>query len=237
MAKIAIVEDDVTQRSSMKKYLTRYGEERNVSLELYEFSNAIPLLEGYSSDYDIIFLDIKIPYLNGMEAAKVLRKQDENVVIIFVTNLVQYAVQGYSVNALDYVLKPVTYTALALTMSRALRQVKDKGGFLLIKMVDGAFRLRPADILYVESSQHNLLYHLYSGDVKVAYDTMYTIAEKLKPLGFSLCSRCYLVNLKYVRNVKGYTVDVNGTPLRVGQTRKKQFMEEYTAFIGGQSHV
>ena len=97
--KVAILEDDLKTANLIKGYLEQYFNERLKPLELAVFDNAFDLTENYSADYDVLFLDIELPHMSGMEAAKAIRALDTKVIIVFVTNLARYAVEGYAVNA------------------------------------------------------------------------------------------------------------------------------------------
>ena len=104
--KIYIVEDDVRAEEILQKMIVRVLEEMGTTAEIKYYTNGIVFLQEYAGDGDFVFLDCDMPMINGMEVAKRLREQDGRVVIIFVTNLVQYAVEGYEVGAFDYILSP-----------------------------------------------------------------------------------------------------------------------------------
>ena len=109
MVHIALVDDEATQTSYVEGLISRYGEEHSASLKVSKFHNVVNFLESYSADYDIIFMDVKMPLLNGIEAARALRKKDQSVILFFLTSMEQYALAGYEVEAMDYIIKPVSY--------------------------------------------------------------------------------------------------------------------------------
>ena len=110
--KICILEDDKAQAERMAQYLDRYHREHaDFSYELERYARAFDLLEDYRGDADLLFLDIRLPDQLGIETARRIREKDARVMIVFVTNLAQYAIEGYSVQAFDYILKPVDYFA------------------------------------------------------------------------------------------------------------------------------
>lgn len=221
--KVAIVEDKREYARQLNDYLKQFCAERNIFSQVYTFSNAVAFLENYSADYDIVFIDIRMPYLNGMEAAKVLREKDADVMIIFVSSFAQYAVQGYSVQAFDYLIKPVSYPDFTLTMTRAIGKLHTDGNSLFFPMLEGNVRLSASEIIYVETSGHRLIYHTTQRDY-TRYATISLAEKELLSHGFALCNRCYLVNLALVENIKGYIVTVHGIPLQISQPKKKSFL-------------
>lgn len=114
MLRCAIVEDTAQELEHLQNGLKRYSAERALPLNVTAFGNAADFLEHYCADYDIVFMDIELPGLNGMEAAHRLREIDRQVILIFVTNMAQYAVKGYEVDALDYIIKPAQYGPLSI---------------------------------------------------------------------------------------------------------------------------
>ena len=112
MLRCAIVEDSPRELEHLKECLARYSAERDIPLETTAFGDAASFLEHYRADYDIVFMDIELPGINGMEAAHRLREIDRQVILIFVTNMAQFAVKGYEVDALDYIIKPAQYLSL-----------------------------------------------------------------------------------------------------------------------------
>ena len=109
MYRIAIVEDEKEFREQLQEYLKRYGVENNIVFQIDVFEDGSDILEHYQKNYDMVLLDIEMPKVNGMDAAERIREMDEEVVLMFITNMAQYAIRGYSVGALDFVMKPITY--------------------------------------------------------------------------------------------------------------------------------
>lgn len=231
MIKIAIVEDEEPQRTALKNYLERYGEEHGYSFAVKTFSNAISFLDNYSADYGAVFMDIRMPYMNGMDAAHRLRELDKSVIIVFVTSLMQYAINGYEVNALDYIVKPITYGDFALKMSRLVKRLPEgEETRLIIPTSSGKVKLSPSEILWLESEGHHVVYHTVK-ESYTRYSSLTAAEKELRGHDFFRCSSCYVVNLAYVKGVKGYTVTVGGEELQISQPRKKAFMLAWEEFI------
>lgn len=231
MIKCAILEDDETQAQTLKSFLERFGEEKGELFEVHLFANAVTFLENYTASYDMAFIDIRMPYISGIEASKLLRKKDEKIVIIFVTSLAQYAIEGYAVDATDYLLKPLRYADFALSMSRAMRKLTRDENMIVIPAKEGNIRIKTGDIIYIETQGHSLIYHTAGGEY-ARYAPLRTAIKELQGKGFSLCNRCYLVNLGQVQSVKGYTVTVGGAELQISQPRKKQFLLDLKEHTG-----
>lgn len=230
MIKIAIVEDEETQQLNMKNFIEKYCTEHSIAFSVKTFSNAIIFLENYTPEYDAVFMDIRMPYLNGMDAAHRLRELDERVVLVFVTSLMQYAVNGYEVDALDYIVKPVTYGDFALKMARIIKKLPTENNYgIIISTQAGKVRLNPQDILWLESQKHNVLYHTTNG-IYVRYSSLTAAEKELREQGFFRCNSCYVVNLSHVKGIKGYTVTVGADELQISQPRKKAFLQEWEKF-------
>lgn len=222
--KIAIVEDDKTASDAIKEYILRYGKENTLQFAITQYPDAVGLLDQYSAEFDIIFMDIQMPYLNGMDAAHRLRALDQKVILIFTTSLVQYAVEGYEVDALSYLVKPINYYEFAMKLGRAVKKVPFiSAEVIVLNTKSGDIRLAQEDIRYVEISGHWVVYHTLGGDYS-QYSSLSKVEELLSAAEFARCNSCYLVNLLYVQQINGMFVILdNGTELKISQPKKKTF--------------
>ena len=230
---VAIVEDDTQDEEQLQSLLARYAEENSLCIDSSIFQNAIVFLTNYQPRFDLIFMDIEMPYLNGMEGAEMLRRIDKTTLLIFTTNLGHMAVKGYEVEAFDFVVKPLQYDSFRLKLKRAVSRLELQSGEKLIISSGGSkICLNTANLYYVEVSDHQLVYHTTEGDF-TAYGSMSKVRTRLEPLGFSLCNNCYLVNLRYVRHVHNHTVTVGQAELVISHPRRKVFLEALNHYIGG----
>ena len=224
---IGILEDERSVAETIESYIRRYfeGSEYENELEIRYFSNAFDLLENYRADYSVLFMDIQLRMMSGMEAAACIRQQDPQVLIIFVTNLAQYAVEGYQVSAFDFILKPVDYNGFAMKLARICKELEHRSdkGSVTLKTKSGFTRLSISRISYVEVRGHDIIYHM-DGDSIVARGTMKNVASQLEGHYFSLCNSCYLVNLAYVKKANKTVMLSTGEELPISQGKRKQFM-------------
>ena len=120
MVKIAVVDDSEADRSLITEYLKKYESEKGEKLQIFSFSDGMEFIETYDAGYGIVFLDIKMPLIDGISLARKIREKDEAVVLIFITNMAQYAIKGYEVNAMDYLLKPLKYFVFQTKLEKAI---------------------------------------------------------------------------------------------------------------------
>ncbi len=231
MYRIAIIEDDSKCRAEIRDYLRRYERENECTFEIREFSDGDAVVENYSADYDILLMDIELPLLNGMSAAEEIRRMDMDVEIIFVTNSPQYAIRGYRVGALDYLLKPVKYEDAAQTLDRAIsRRKAGTERFLVLNVKGGRQRIRVHSIRYVEVRDHNLTYHTTEGEITTR-GTFRETEEELMQEGFFHCNKGILVNLAFVDGIEGQEIRLGSDVLRLGNNRKRAFMDALNRYM------
>ncbi len=231
--KIGILEDERDVAEKIKGYVQRFFDEKGENVQIYTYSDAYSLIESNYYDMDVLFMDIQMSMMNGMEAATYIREKDPQVIIVFVSNLSQYAVEGYSVNAFDFILKPVDYNGFSMKLERICKEIghRKNDSFINIKTKDGFIRLNVSEISYVEVKGHDLIYHTESRTIATR-NTLKNVASELEGHYFSLCNNCYLVNLAYVRRV-GKTVFLStGDELPISQGKRKQFMTELAKYMG-----
>lgn len=232
MIRIAIVEDEDVFASQITEYLQRYQSENQLEFQVTRYRDGEEISADYSGKYDIILMDIEMGLMNGMEAAEVIRQTDEYVQIIFITNMAQYALQGYKVGALDYVLKPIEYTPFSQILKKALRGVeRQRDKYITISMRDGAQRIRVNDILWIESQRHRLTFHTADADYETTVYSMKEMEDRLGNEGFLRCNSGSLVNLRRVCGIQGAAITVGKDVLTVSRGRKTEFMEALVRYM------
>ncbi len=231
--RVAIVDDEERILNQLEGYIESYGQEKGETMQVFTFSTAKDMLDFYDRSYDIIFLDIEMADMDGLEAARRVRLLDKDVVLIFVTNMAQYAINGYEVNALDFILKPVTYENFVFRMEKALRYAaKNSAPMLTLKAQEGTVRVVVDEIYYVEVMLHYLIYHTAIGTFKVR-GTFKEVTAQLGRFSFAKSKNCYLVNLRYVEAISGSVLQVKGEKLQISRNCKNEFMQAFTRYVGG----
>lgn len=222
---VAIAEDEDIFATTITSYLKRFAKENGEQIRITRFTDGYAVVDGYRGGFDIILMDIEMGLMNGMEAAEHIRKVDDEVTIIFITNMAQYAIKGYAVQAMDYILKPVTYTAFAETLKKAVGRLQRKQeNYISVSYRDGMVKLRSSDITFVESQGHRLTFHTETDSYETTVYTMKDVEERLRPSGFLRASSGTLVNLNRVTGTKNGFVRVGEQYLPISRGRKNEFM-------------
>ena len=233
MVRIAIVEDDPSDLAQLMECLRRYEEEQKETFSVNSFSNPADFLNTYRSCYDLIFMDIELPLFNGVEAARQLREVDATVTLVFITNMEQYAVNGYEVDAIDFVVKPINYYRFSSMMHKAIRRMARRAEKeVLVQSGGSIIRLRASQVFYIEIRDHLLIYYTEQGKLE-SWGKMSDVESELSPHGFVRCSSSHLVNLRHVISLEGNDVNVAGTRLPVSQRRRKTFYACATGYLSG----
>ena len=235
MIRVAIVEDEPQVREQLVDYLRRYERQFGKMFELATFSDGDEIVSDYRAVYDIILLDVQRRRMDGMAAAEAIRKVDKDVILIFITNMAQFAIKGYAVDAMDYVLKPVPYFAFSQQLQKAVARLqKRQKPFLTVPVDGGLRRIDVAGIYYLESEGHRVHFYTESGGL-VAPGSLKSFEEKLAGKPFVRCNSGYLVNLAQVLGVQQNLVQVGPYELQISRPRKKAFLEALTDYIGSET--
>jgi DNA-binding LytR/AlgR family response regulator len=225
MIHIAVVEDDENYAENLKSYLKQYEIESGEKIRITVFSDGEDIVTNYKADYDIILLDIEMQFMNGMTTAEEIRKVDNEVVIIFITNMPQYVMKGYEVEALDYLLKPINYFALSQRIDRALGRMKKRSKkYLTIAFKGGLKKLDISKIYYIEVENHDLIFHTTEG-VYMTKGSMRDVENRIDSEAFFRCNKCFLINLEYVESFQNNDVVVGPDVVQVSRARKKELLD------------
>lgn len=235
MLNIAIVEDEEEEKNKLLSFIKKYQEEKKITINCDYFENANKFIYPYKGSYDVVLMDIEMPGINGLDASIELRKRDNNIFIVFVTNMRQFASQGYQVDAVDFIIKPITYYGLSSTIDKILR-IKSKriDKKITLKNNDGLRIINISDIVYIEVKHHKLFIHTQN-EIIETWNSLNKIEEEIPSSLFARCNIAYLVNLNYVKGIQGDDVLLPNESLKISRSKKKEFIENLTKFIGALS--
>ena len=234
MWKTVICDDEQLMREAVKENLSRFSEETGETFSVTEYDSGEALLFNLSEDTDIVFLDIAMSGISGMDAARKLREKNNNVCIIFITTMTQYAIEGYSVHAFGFLKKPVSYAQFRLQMTDVLRHLGSfKTESISLKSGGEIRTVKLSEIVYLEVLDHDLRFVL-SEDSITSRITMKELDESLHGRGFFRCHKGFCVNLSHVRKVSSASaVMSNGDEVPISKHRRREFLEAYANYIGG----
>ena len=233
MLRIALVDDNEEDLSLIRSYLDRYFAEEPREYAVTSFADGEDLLLREVGTFDVVYLDVEMRWSNGIDIARSIREKDRDLVILFVSRIAQYAVEGYSVDALDYLLKPVGYEAFAVKLRKALRHIESRSARRIRLSQGGDYRWVSTDeIRYVEAFGHNLLYHTTDGEFRTT-DTIGAATEPLRPLRLPQCSPLCLAGPRRAPAAAGDALLLGQERISISRRRRKELVDALLRYHGG----
>lgn len=208
---IAICEDHKEEAGWLKKQIEYWGREKGIPTAVTLYENADQFWFNYSPEkvFDVLFLDIEMPGENGILLAKKLREKQDDVPVIFVTGVDDFISEGYDVQALHYLIKPVDKTKLRECLYRIYEKQKNREPYILLNTKDGTVKLLQKDIIKIESFSRYSVFTTLKGEYQAAVslkDTLNTLQKE----NFSYSHRGILVNLLHVQAITHEQVTLTG---------------------------
>ncbi|MGT2951082.1 DNA-binding response regulator [Streptococcus cuniculi] len=232
--KIAIVEDQKVEQERLTKYIKDYCHSIQRSVEITCFNDGIDITSDYHHRFNIIYLDVEMEIMDGMTTAQKIRAVDKDVLLVFVTNHSQVAIQGYAVEAIDFLLKPLSNFVFEEHFKKMLRKLptpEEEQQYLYVKNKASTFKIAQKEIYYIESEGHQLHIHSKQETITIS-NTLKNMEQLLDKKSFFRSNSGYIVNLAYVEKIEGNLAYIQGEPLQISRPRKKDFLTALTNYIG-----
>ena len=227
--RIAICDDEQCFLNDFRRITDRLY--RSLDILIDSFSDGASLIRQFRlRAYDLVFLDIEMPEMDGITLAEELRAMSSEVSIVFLTGHIEYAIKGYEVNALRYLTKPAEEQKIRDVIDRVLHNLEDEKQ-LWIKTEEGDMRLKLRDILFIESQNQNVIISTAADSYSVR-GNMSNYEARLTPNGFFRIHRSYLVSLARVERISGKEIHMeDGTVLPVSRSKEAKLREALFSFV------
>lgn len=238
MIRIAICDDESNYLKKMEDSIRTFMHQECVEeYEIAVFSSAKALEERIfgHKEYDVIFLDMNMPQMSGLELAQKIRKHDKEVILVFMTAFLDYAIEGYRLDVLRFLLKDMLDQLLPECMDAVLRKLQLHTKTMICSFIEGTKEILMADIYYIESQKHKLIFHLVHNRQQMysLYDKLDRMEEQLDSYRFIRIHKSFLVNTMYIKGISNYKVEMqNGELLPVPRAKFQQVKEKYYSIKG-----
>lgn len=239
MFKIAICDDENLFTEELKELLSGYMMEKGIDFEIDTYSSGEALIElGIEVvRYAVVFLDINMEKVDGIETAEMLRKVSREVYIVFVTAYVDYSLEGYRLDVIRYLLKG--NANFQSKVNECMDAIIDKMNYSVTKkefdFKEGRKEISLERLLYIESNLHILEFHIMEDDVNVytMYETLNVFETRLAENGFIRIHQSYLVNAKHIKNVvRCKVILTNGVELSIPKARYTEVKKKFITYQG-----
>ena len=230
--KVAIIDDKVLDSDRLLSLLNNYFDNsQDYSIQTKVFATAFQFLDEFSNNYDLLFLDINMPQMNGLELANKIREINNNIALIFVTNYASLAIDGYGVDALGFIVKPVKQIELNKVVDKFLKRFEENiaDRKLVIKIKSGYQTLYLSQIKYIEVNVHDIFIYTTQGTFKTR-GTLKLIEKELSSPKIEKCSNCFLINLDYVESIMKDDIIIDGKRIKIAKNRKKDFLDAFVNY-------
>ncbi len=233
--RICLVDDEITQLNYLKSFIEKWAAFSSVSINLVLYQSAEEMLfeNNESYPFDMIILDIQMGDINGIELAKKIRETDKTVIIAFISGMPDYVYEGYEVQAIRYILKPVKDKKVYELLDFANMHTSRDSKYLIISVSGEKKKINYDNIIYMESMGHYITVHLKNSD----YDYKYNISDLCQDLAgteFVRTHRSYIVNLNYVEKItRGDCELINNLKVPLSRNSYKTVNEKFINFYKG----
>lgn len=236
MIQIAVCDDNIDELSNMVQLINQYRASKNFNCEYAVFTNGFDLISVLEKgkQFDIYCLDIIMPGFTGIDVAKEIRMFDKTAPILFFTSSPEFALDSYSVKAINYVLKPVSKEKLFFTFDEMLEQIKieKEEDAIIVKSSEGIQKILISNLTFAEVIGRNVLYHLRSGKIVECSESFSSVCNTLlKYESFIKPHRSYLVNMQYVDTIENHQITLQTLScIPVAQGKAREIKQQYLSY-------
>lgn len=241
MIKIAVCDDEQYVLETIEAYISKFSEEEFLEYQLYKFYDGETLVQN-DLIFDIAFLDVKMKEMDGIKTGECLKDKNMKTQIVFITNYVDYSMNAHKIHSFGYLIKPVTYPAIAEILSsyrKLMAKANSSDEFIRIKNIDGEeVKLNTGEIMYFNyAGNKKLSVHITDGRVISFYGTLYQVCNKLDQTKFFRPHKGFIINLKYVEttSVKNFGIkDIymkDGEKIPLSRDKANELKEKIHMYI------
>lgn len=232
MVKIAICDDEKSHRRKLREQINFYSIQKNIDFEVEEFSSPEVLLQS-SFKFDLLFLDIYLnTNKNGVEYGKILREMGNNSYIVFFTSSQEFSIEGYTVGAFRYLVKPISQEDITKTLDAFLKKVIHTADKISITSNNSEYYINIYDIIYIESISRKRSIYVYDYTIET-WETLVSLYNRLPRDIFLYPHKCFIVNINHVRYFNNYQILMNnGVTITLGRKYNKDFKHRLHTYFG-----
>ena len=236
MLQIAICDDNIDELANMIQLINQYRSTKQLNCEYVVFQNGFELISTLEKGkkFDIYCLDIIMPGFMGIDVAKEIRTFDKTSPILFFTSSSEYALESYSVKAINYVLKPISKEKLFFTFDDILEHIKveKNNDCIIVKSNEGIQKILISNLVFAEVIGRNVLYHLLSGKVIECTESFSAVCENLLKFNcFIKTHRSFIVNMQYVNTIENKKVTLQSlSSVPVAQGKAREIKQQYLSY-------
>lgn len=240
MIRLAICDDEVQCLDSTRRMIEQWSERYSIPVQIGCFDNGDALLQSIRrTRTDIVFLDIMMSLLNGMDTAREIREIDKAVKIVFLTSSPEFALESYSVKANGYILKPFSDKQLSEVLNDCTAALEEKSEHLLLKSTDGYHKIHLHEIEYIEAQNKNVIFFLRSGRSLTSTEHLRVFENKLLTKdGFFKCHRSYIISMSQINSFRLSEIKMkSGGCVPIARGSGKAFQNAYFSFMFNEKDV
>lgn len=231
---IAICDDDILYMNKIKEMIEQWAKDSNENISIYLFNHGDALINSYQkSNIEVIFLDIMMPLLNGMETAHEIRKNDQVVKIVFLTSSPEFALESYDVKASGYLIKPTSYQRLCSLLNDCKLAIHHEPKFIIVRTDVGFQKIYYHQIECIEAQNKKVFFYLSNGNYIEVIDTfIHCSKELLLNDGFYKCHRSYLIYMSAVDHFNSVEIETKShKKIPIARSYAKSFKEAYFEYM------